>query len=882
MKNLRFVLGALLAVAATGLASAAPSSPAQTAQGKPAGPAAAAPPSSSLLPYEKFAENAKSQNGLFTIWRKDGQIALELRPDQLNKDYVELGVPVNGIGQGLFSGFTDLQNCRIIRFVRQDNRVAILFPPTRFLARDGSPESLAVAAGTSPSIVGVAKVLSENRENGDVVIDASPLLQDVTDIADFLTDLNGGRQLNPMGSYRLDPMSSYFGKTKSFPDNVVLVANQTFSSMNPEFIDNVPDARNIQLQVQYNIAELPHDDGYMPRLYDDRVGYFANAHSDFNSDNHFSKDANYVVRFNLQPSDPSKRISPAKTPVVYYLSSTIPLKYRSSVRQALLTWNKAFERIGISGAVEVKDQPNDPEFDPDDIRYNVIRWLAEENGGFAEAQLLYNPYTGEMIKSGVVIDSDIMRFVKYEYPVLTAYGDEVQSRHGHFMGAEGYGAGEQQQFGYGLAALALMNGTNGYNIPDSYSNQFLQSIVLHESGHDFGLRHNFIGTQAYSAKQLQDANFTHRYGVANSVMEYSPINIWPKGTKQGDYFQTALGPYDYYAIKWGYARVPGARSPQDERPVLDRWAGNWSNPQLAYSSDEDVSWGNGMAYDPRNQQYDLTNDNIGWCETQMTMQRDLYKRLDWRFPRAQASFDDLRTAFSMVAGQYGRCATIVSRYVGGEYLSRSLRGDRNVALPLSAVPRSTQIRAFKVLEKNLFAADAWNVSPRLLREMVTQYRYDDWNGNFSARHDIAVESIAARYQMNVLTRMFLPVTLQRLDDMSTKYAKGETMDITDLFTWTQSAVYGDVGRTPSIPLVRRNLQRNYAAMLSRLANQPMSGTPSDAQALARYQLNALHAQVQGALHKGNADLLTRAHLSALDNDVERALNAQTVLPITRV
>ncbi|MBV9269804.1 MAG: zinc-dependent metalloprotease, partial [Candidatus Eremiobacteraeota bacterium] len=298
-------------------------------------------------------------------------------------------------------------------------------------------------------------------------------------------------------------------------------------------------------------------------------------------------------------------------------------------------------------------------------------------------------------------------------------------------------------------------------------------------------------------------------------------------------------------------------------------------------SDEDVSWGNGMAYDPRNQQYDLTNDNIGWCEDQMAMGRDLYKRLDWRFPRQQAAYDDLRTAFGYVAGQYGRCATIVSRYVGGEYVSRSLRGDRNAALPLSAIPRSTQARAFKVLEKNLFSADAWNISPRLLREMVTQYRYDDWNGNFAARHDIAVESIASRFQMGAINRMFLPTTLQRLDDMSMKYKHGETMDIADLFTWMQSAVYDDVGKSGSIPLVRRNLQRNYAALLTRIANQPLMGTPADAQALARYQLGALHSQLQAALRKGNGDLLTRAHLASLENDVQRALSAQTVLPLGR-
>lgn len=831
------------------------------------------------MPYSKFTEGATAQHGLFTIWRKDGNVAIELRPDQFGTDFVELGVPINGIGSGgVFSGLTDLQNCRILRFVKQDNRVAMLFPTTRFLALPNSPEANAVAAGTANTVAGVAKVLSVDEATGDVVFDASPLLQDVTDLADYLTDLNGGRQLNPMGSYRLDSMNTYFGTTKSFPDNVVLVANQTFSTMNPQFIDAVPDGRNIQIQMQYNIAALPSNDGYMPRYYDDRVGYFVNAHDDFSSDNSFNKDANYIVRWNVQKSDPTKSVSPAKNPVVYYLSNTIPVRYREPIREALLTWNKAFAPLGITNVVEVKDQPNDPNFDPDDIRYNVVRWLAEEQGGFAEAQLLYNPNTGEMIKSGIVIDSDLMRFGKFDYPMLVQpeRGAKALARR---MSSE-YAQGERAQFSYGMAALSLMNGLNGYYVPDKFANQFLESIVLHESGHDWGLRHNYIGSTAYTAAQLRSPAFTERHGVSTSVMEYSPINIWPKGHGQGEYFQTQLGPYDYYVIHWGYAPIAGAHSPDQERSILSRWASQWANPDHSWSSDEDTDWFNGAAVDPRNQQWDLTSDNIGWCQTQMSMAHNLIGKVDGRFPNAEGSFDDLRQAFGSLVGQSGRCAEIVSRYIGGEYVSRSKRGDSHAPMPLSAIPKSEQLRAFKVLEKNLFSADAWNFSPALLRQAVTQYRYDDWNGNLPLRHDIAVEQLASRYQYLTISRMFMPVTLQRLDDMQFKYGQGKTMDITDLFTWMQSAVFDDISHPKggNIPLVRRNLQRNYASLLSSLAARPWPGTPQDAQALARYELRALHDQIQSSLNKNNLDLITKAHLASLDDDVQRSLHSQAVIP----
>ncbi len=884
MKIASIILGLILSFAFGGTAYAAnakPDSSAKSAAGDKSASGDTSNEDDGLTAYDKFTKGATAQKGLFTIWRtKDGTVALELKPEQFGADFVELGVPVNGIGAGLFSGLTDLQGCRIIRFVKQDNKVAVLFPTTRFLANANTPEAAAVAAGTANSVAGVTKVLSIDHSTGNVVFDAAPFLQDVTGIADFLTDLNGGHQLNPMGSYRLDDRQTYFGVSKAFPQNVTLVANQTFSTSNPQFIDVMPDGRNVEIQVQYNIAALPKDDSYIPRLYDDRVGYFVNAHADFSSDDHFDKSANYIVRWNVEPSDPTKRVSPAKHPVVYYLSNTIPVRYRAPIRKALLTWNKAFLPLGISGVVQVKDQPNDPTFDPDDMRYNVVRWLAETEGGFAEAQLLYNPYTGEMLKSGIVIDSDLMRFGKFDYPLLVKgeTADEPHTIARHALGSE-YASGERAQFSYGMAALSIMNGSDGYYVPEKFANEFLESIVLHESGHDWGLRHNYLGSEAYTAAQLRSPTFTQRNGTASSVMEYVPINIWPKGKGQGEYFQTVLGPYDYYVIHWGYAHIPGAKAPQDEVPALRSWASQWSNPQLTWSSDEDTMWYNGMGVDPRNQQWDLTNDNITWCQTQMRFDHDLIARVDRRFPRTQGSFDDLRMAFGSLLGQYGRCANVVSRYVGGEYVSRARRGDRNAALPLSPIPKSEQLRAFNVLEINLFSAQAWSFSPALLREAVTQYRYDDWDGNFAPRHDIPIEAIAERQQRSVIGRMFAPVTLQRLDDMQNKYGTGKTMDIADLFTWMQSAVYADVShpKAGSIPLVRRNLQRNYASLLSQLANTPATGQPQDAQALARFELNALHEQIAASLKGNKLDLLTRAHLSSLDSDIQRALHAQTVI-----
>ena len=252
-------------------------------------------------------------------------------------------------------------------------------------------------------------------------------------------------------------------------------------------------------------------------------------------------------------------------PLVLYLSNDIPFQYRSTVKAALLTWNDAFRRIGILDAVQVLQQPTDPSWDPEDIRHNMIRWINTSSPAFgAEALLVTDPRTGEELNIGVNFDAvEGLVGRTYRYVVAPARG---------------------------LADTA--------SAENMFTQTLIRSVILHESGHDFGLQHNFIGTMAYTAKQMQNKAFTSRYGVGNSVMEYAPINLWPKGTAQGDYFQLGLGPYDYYAIRYGYGYIPNASSPAAELPTLRRWASGWANPRTRFASDEDVSFQGGHADRP--------------------------------------------------------------------------------------------------------------------------------------------------------------------------------------------------------------------------------------------------------------------------------------------
>jgi hypothetical protein len=906
------MMGALLLLAAPAPAQKSPAPTATpTPTPTPAAGAAAAVVKAALdavqeLNYEKFTVGARKEVGLFTVWRKAGKVYIELSKDQLDKEYYLHATTANGLGgYGLLSGDDFQMPAEIVKFVRTSRTaIAIVLPQIRFQSQPGTPIANAVRDSTADSVEAVAAVVAEDVDAGRIVFDASFLLADTLDLGTALSD--NLEKTNPLGAYRLDPTKTYFGPAKAFPKNVVIEADQTFVSTKPETLNTVVDPRTVQFRVKYNIAELISTPGYMPRLQDDRVGFWDDPFIQFDKDNRFDNHVHYIVRWDLEASDPTKP-SPAKKPIVYTLTNTIPMQYRPAIRDAVLEWNKAFAKLGILDAVQVVDQPDDPNWDPDDIRYNTIRWLTEANdSGFAEAQIEWDPLTGEIFRGGVLIDADLMRYGKLigadwmpnaidtdpATPLMPAqlddpalwdptkidpsqWGFAPKRRAGAFMHRD-TGALAQAQFG--ALAYELM----GENLPDNYAYIYLKSLIMHEIGHDFGLEHNFMGHDAYSAAEVRSKAFTDRYGVASSVMEYAPLNLWPKGTSTGALFSPTIGTYDYYVIHWGYAPIPGVKTPEDEIPTLDKWASAAVDPHYAVQSDEDVEY-NGHAVDPRVAQFMLTSDPISWCESELGMGRGLMKTLDARYPRPQERWEQEQFAFKLLMSQYSRCTGSMTHYIAGEYLTRSRRGDPGVTTALTPVPRSLERRAFANLTRYVFAENALELSPTTLNRLVyTEFEpLADFYYVPTPRHDISLQALLNSMQYRALSYMFSPLVLQRLDDMSSKAAPGATMSISDLFAWTQYSIFGKLanGQTPTTPATR-NLQRTYARLLISISEAPSwtaAGTPLDAQALARHELAALSGYLRMNLMRRGLDLQTRSHLEAMRADVQRALEARNVI-----
>jgi len=831
-------------------------------------------------PYAKFISGAQVQNGLFNVIRKDGKVYLEIAPAQLDQDYIQTAELANGLGgYGVLPGGIG-SSALIIRFTRNDDKVVVTWPNTYFIAPGNEPAQRAIKRTFANSMVAVAPLAATDATNGHIVVDASFLLGDIYNLSAALKAVTGADK--PDQAYSLDADRTLFGPTKAFPQNVVIDADQTWKSDNPQTVDNVPDPRTLFMRVAYNIAQPPND-GYVPRIADDRVGYFDAPHLNFATDSNYTRVVHYVIRWNLQPSDPGLPVSKAKNPIIYYLSKDIPTQYRETIREAILRWNAAFAKAGISDAVVVRDQPDDPAWDPDDIRYNTVIWLTESNSGsFAAASPVFDPRTGESIRANIVIDADWLNVL---YSLGHYIAPSARSMHAAFPADEReLSSAMAREAVFGRVALETSGQPMSGPALDTFVHDALLWTIMHESGHALGLAHNFIGTQAYTVKEMQSRDFTSTHGLSSSVMDYVGVNVWPKGYGQGGaYWQTILGPYDYHAIHWGYARIPGVTTPQDEVPTLDRWASVWSNPIYRFASDEDAGYEDAHAIDPRVARWDLTNDPLTWSAARLQLSDELMRTLDSRWPQPGRTYDQERVAFTWVFNERLAASAQPEHFIAAEYLSRAHAGDPGAQPPLQQVPRALEQRAFSLLDRYLFSDGAWNFSPAMLNRLV----YSEWEPFVNAtwaydpqpRHDMPVAEMAEGFAYQELATMFQPLMLERLNDLPLKAKPGTTMSITDLFDWTQSSIYGDLSdpKLRSIGEVHRAVQQFYARLLAQIWLAPQPGTPYDAQSLARSKLVSLRGDLTRTLGRPSLDELTRAHLQSLQDVVGRALDARQVI-----
>ncbi|MBE9229221.1 zinc-dependent metalloprotease [Phormidium sp. LEGE 05292] len=845
---------------------------------------------SKLEKFQRFSEVVRDTNkleGLFTIYRslEEDQIYLEIQSEQLNKNYLGTVTLESGIGEsGIYSGLA-LQDF-IFYFRRVNNRIHFVIRNVNFRANSGEPEQKALTRSFSDSVLYAVPIVSISHHRKSILINLADLLmQDFAGLTPLLKN-------SLLTDYQLSENTSYFGTINNFFENLEINSIYNFSAHQGANLITLPDSRALTLKVHYSLSQLPENNGYIPRIADERVGYFITAYQDLSNYNSSESFVRYINRWHLEPSVTDAALSPPKKPIVFWIENAVPLEYREAIREGVLMWNKAFEKAGFLNAIQVRQMPDDADWHPADVRYNTIRWFNSIDAFFAKAPTRVNPLTGEILDADIIVDANMVRSLQPEYRTLIEGSSNKinqffsvnnqnsckNTNHETEVKADDncYGIESSLQASIGATALSMLqNAELNKDKMQQYVHQYLRSLIAHEVGHALGLRHNFHGSTMLSPHELNNTEITHSKGLVSSVMDYLPVNLAPQGIAQGDYFPATIGPYDEWAIMYGYKpsnfESIEAIIPEAEKQFLEQIVGSSQQPELAYATDEDI-WD----INPNANVWDMSNDVLLYSQWQMDNARFMWEKLDKPDSIKEENLSHLRTVFDKILIYYLRNANLIADYIGGQTFRRNYALNVNnwVFVPTNL---AKQREALARLNEYVFAKDAFNFSPQLLNQLAPS-RWNHW-GNYVPinRLDYPIHDRILRLQSTILRSLLDGDRLHRLLDIELKTLPGEALTIPELFDTLQNSIWTEIlgiEQLKSISSIRRSLQREHLDILLGMVLR-QTNVPEDGRTLAWYELKQLQKALSAKLKKSGEqlDIYTIAHLEEISDRITKTLNA---------
>lgn len=431
-------------------------------------------------------------------------------------------------------------------------------------------------------------------------------------------------------------------------------------------------------------------------------------------------------------------------------------------------------------------------------------------------------------------------------------------------------------------------------LPEEFLGQALKEVVMHEVGHSLGLRHNFKSSTMLTADQLNDTSITREKGLTGSVMDYAPVNIAPKGTKQGDYYSTTIGPYDYWAIEYGYKQIDG-----NEEAELKKIASRAPEADLAYATDEDVV----LNDDPYVNRWDLGSDPRQFSKDRIELASELLKDLDDRVVQDGESWARMRRAFNVLLNQWGNAATLSSQYIAGQSVSRDRKADKDARDPIEPISGDTQRENLKFLVEHILTDEPFEFSPTILRRLGNE-RWMHWGAPARRNADISVFERILGIQKIVLGHCLSGSTLARLQNQTLQANDGTSpLRIDEVFRALTDGIWGDLDKLPTkdgddskegLSIISRNLQREHLRRLGEMVIGSGGGslsdslgfvvligggntaTPADARSLARLHLKEILDRISKAFDAQGEKLddTTRAHLEESKEKISRILDAR--------
>jgi len=772
-----------------------------------------------LRAYDRvITKDAKSDPGVFTVHRIRDRVYYEIPKDMLGREFLWVSqIASNTPGAG-FGG--QAAGNRVVRWERRDRRILLRSVSYEMVADPAQPIARAVHAANFDTILMAFPIVTMGK-NEAPVIEVSPLF--VTEVPEF----NVRARLRARG---FDASRAFIERVKAFPTNVEVRAIHTFTTPNeapgaggppapagPNAVAVRPGSSSVLMS--YSMVLLP-EKPMQPRLHDERVGYFSLMQRDFGVDEHRAPERRYITRWRLEKKEPAAAVSEPVKPIVYYIDPATPAKWVPFVKAGIEAWQGAFEAAGFRKAIIAKDAPTpaeDPEWSPEDARYSVIRWLPStiEN---AQGPHVHDPRSGEILESDILMYHNVMQLVTHWYFVQAGPLD--------------------------ARARTLP-------LPDALMGDLVRYVVAHEVGHTLGLPHNMKASSLYPFAKLRDPKWLKENSHTPTIMDYSRFNyvVQPEDNVPAADLIPKIGPYDLFAIKWGYQPIAGASSPDAEKKTLDEWARQQDQtPWLRFSTS------NSAGSDPG----ELT-EAVGDADAVQATTLGLknLERVGAMLLSATVkpgeSYDDLQLAYTRLLGQWVLEMNHVSAIVGGFDSQEKYGGQAGVVF--TPIAKARQVAAVQFLTANAFRTPAFLVNPEVLRRIEPSGALDR----------------VRTAQQRVLASLLSSARVQRLVEREAVDGAG-AYAATDFLADVRRGIWPELAgsATVKIDAFRRNLQRAYLETLAERVNGRQA-VSDDARALFRQELDLLQDGLGGTAGR-TGDSITRAHIADALAMTKRALD----------
>ena len=717
---------------------------------------------------------------------------------------------------------------QVLKWEKFDNNIFLKQASYSKFANDSLPISIAVSNSNFEPIISSFKIAVENKENNSHVIDVTSLYKSDIKIFGFPQSSRKGYKITS-----LDSKLSFIESIRSFPLNIETKHIKTYKSSN---------SRNGQISMVLNNSMILLPKEPMKRRYfDQRVGWFTSAQTDYGIDNQEAETVRYLDRWRLEIKDEdidkfkNGELVEPKKPIVYYLDPATPEKWRKYLKDGIEDWNVAFEAAGFKNAVIVKYPPTkeeDPDWSPEDVRYSTVRYLASPSLN-ANGPHVSDPRSGEIIESDINWYHNVMKLLRNWYFVQTA---------------------------------AVNPDSRGVEFKNEVMGELIRFVSSHEFGHTIGLPHNMGSSSAYPVDSLRSATFTKKYGTSPSIMDYARFNYVAQPGDEGVALMPSqwntpnVGVYDIYSVKWGYKPILDV-SVEEEKSILKSWI---------MEKADDLKYRFGSAgIDPSSQTEDLGDDAVKASEYGIAnLKRIMPKLMEWTTKDGE-TYNELGYMYGQVLGQFGRYMGHVSNNIGGIYQYYKT-SDQDGAV-YTHVKKSRQQNCMNFLHNQLFETPKWMINKEILNKI-------EFAGITNRIRSTQSRTLNSLLDFGKMARLIENEAINGKNAYS----------LIEMMTDLRKGIFNEVYKNKTIDVYRRNLQLAYLDRISYLMTNEQGSTPSwarnyvtsvkvsqsDIRTVAANQLIELRKDLKK--HKNKSDKMTKMHLEMVQNKISSILTGKPI------